>query len=155
MSGKSPLRFTGVFFSILSIFKETFLIIFLGLSIFIINWKISSIVLFTFIFFSSIIFIIVKGKLYSLGKDLTFFQSNFLKKLFEAFNNIKFIKIRKLENFITTKLFYLEKKSNEYNFCSKRYCNYSTPCIRGFCGKWIVFNNNFSFTLILHYLLTN
>ena len=110
------MRFTGVFFSILSIFKETFLIIFLGLSIFIINWKISSIVLFTFIFFSSIIFIIVKGKLYSLGKDLTFFQSNFLKKLFEAFNNIKFIKIRKLENFITTKLFYFQKRAMNTTF---------------------------------------
>ncbi len=103
-------RFTSVFFSILNVFKETFLIFFLGLSIFIVNWKISSIVLFTFIFFSSIIFIIVKGKLYSLGKNLTFFQSNFLKKLFEAFNNIKFIKIRKLENFITSKLFYFQKK---------------------------------------------
>ncbi len=113
---EESLRFTGVFFSILSIFKETFLIIFLGLSIFIINWKISSIVLFTFIFFSSIIFIIVKGKLYSLGKDLTFFQSNFLKKLFEAFNNIKFIKIRKLENFITTKLFYFQKRAMNTTF---------------------------------------
>ena len=113
---EESLRFTGVFFSILSIFKETFLIIFLGLSIFNINWKISSIVLFTFIFFSSIIFIIVKGKLYSLGKDLTFFQSNFLKKLFEAFNNIKFIKIRKLENFITTKLFYFQKRAMNTTF---------------------------------------
>jgi len=113
---EESLRFTGVFFSILNIFKETFLIIFLGLSIFIINWKISSIVLFTFIFFSSLIFIIVKGKLYSLGKDLTFFQSNFLKKLFEAFNNIKFIKIRKLENFITTKLFYFQKRAMNTTF---------------------------------------
>ena len=113
---EESLRFTGVFFSILSIFKETFLIIFLGLSIFIINWKISSIVLFTFIFFSSIIFIILKIKLYSLGKDLTFFQSNFLKKLFEAFNNIKFIKIRKLENFITTKLFYFQKRAMNTTF---------------------------------------
>ena len=109
-------RFTSVFFSILNIFKETFLIFFLGLSIFIVNWKISSIVLFTFIFFSSIIFIIVKGKLYSLGKNLTFFQSNFLKKLFEAFNNIKFIKIRKLENFITSKLFYFQKKAMDTVF---------------------------------------
>ena len=109
-------RFTSVFFSILNIFKETFLIFFLGLSIFIVNWKISSIVLFTFIFFSSIIFIIVKGKLYSLGKNLTFFQSNFLKKLFETFNNIKFIKIRKLENFITSKLFYFQKKAMDTVF---------------------------------------
>jgi len=109
-------RFTGVFFSILNIVKETFLIFFLGLSIFIINWKISSIVLFSFIFFSTVIFVIVKGKLYSLGKDLTFFQSNFLKKLFEAFNNIKFIKIRKLENFITTKLFYFQRKVMDTTF---------------------------------------
>ena len=109
-------RFTSVFFSILNIFKETFLIFFLGLSIFIVNWKISSIVLFTFIFFSSIIFIIVKGKLYSLGKNLTFFQSNFLKKLFETFNNIKFIKIRKIENFITSKLFYFQKKAMDTVF---------------------------------------
>ena len=113
---EESLRFTGVFFSILNIVKETFLIIFLGLSIFVVNWKISSIVLFTFIFFSTVIFIIVKGKLYSLGKDLTFFQSNFLKKLFEAFNNIKFIKIRKLESFITTKLFYFQKKAMDTTF---------------------------------------
>ena len=113
---EESLRFTGVFFSILNIFKETFLIFFLGLSIFIVNWKISSIVLFTFIFFSSIIFIIVKGKLYSLGKNLTFFQSSFLKKLFEAFNNIKFIKIRNLENFITSKLFYFQKKATDTTF---------------------------------------
>ena len=113
---EESLRFTGVFFSILNIVKETFLIFFLGLSIFIVNWKISSIVLLTFIFFSTIIFVIVKGKLYSLGKNLTFFQSSFLKKLFEAFNNIKFIKIRKLENFIATKLFYFQKKAMDTTF---------------------------------------
>ncbi len=113
---EESLRFTGVFFSILNIFKEFFLIFFLGLSIFIIDWKTSSIVLFAFIFFSSLIFAIVKGRLYSLGKNLTFFQSNFLKKLFEAFNNIKFIKIRKLESFITSKLFYFQKKTMETTF---------------------------------------
>ena len=113
---EESLRFTGVFFSILNIIKETFLIFFLGLSIFLVNWKISSIVLIGFICFSTIIFIIVKGKLYSLGKDLTFYQSNFLKKLFEAFNNIKFIKIRKLENFIITKLFYFQRKAMDTTF---------------------------------------
>jgi|TARA_Y100000389_G_scaffold204062_1_gene254754 ATP-binding cassette, subfamily B, bacterial PglK len=113
---EESLRFIGVLFSILNIVKETFLIFFLGLSIFIVNWKISSIVLFTFILFSLIIFAIVKEKLYSLGKDLTFFQSNFLKKLFEAFNNIKFIKIRKIENFITTKLFYFQKRAMDTTF---------------------------------------
>ncbi len=107
---EESLRFSGVFFSILNIIKETFLIFFLGLSIFIVNWKISTIILINFIFFSSIIFLIIKKKLYFLGKDLTFFQSNFLKKLFEAFNNIKFIKIRKLENFVSTKIFYFQKK---------------------------------------------
>ena len=88
----------------------------------IIDWKTSSIVLFAFIFFSSLIFAIVKGRLYSLGKNLTFFQSNFLKKLLEAFNNIKFIKIRKLESFISRarKLGYPVKYSKPIGFKNAR-----------------------------------
>jgi len=103
------LRFTGVFFSTLNIIKDTFLVLFLGISIFILNWKISSIIFIIFIFFSGIIFSIIKKKLYVLGTDLTFFSSNFLKNLLESFNNIKFIKIKKLENFITSKIFYFQK----------------------------------------------
>ena len=113
---EESVRFTSVFFSIINIFKEIFLMLFITLSILFINWKVSSIVLFIFIFLSSIIFVVIKEKLYSLGKDLTFFQSNFLKKLFEAFNNIKFIKIRKLENFIIKKLFYFQKRVTEIGF---------------------------------------
>lgn len=106
---EESLRFTGVYFSAINIIKDTFLVLFLGLSLFILNWKISSIIFIIFTFFSVIIFFIIKKKLYILGKDLTFFSSNFLKKLFESFNNIKFIKIKKLENFITSKIFTIQK----------------------------------------------
>ena len=106
---EESLRFTGVYFSAINIIKDTFLVLFLGLSLFMLNWKISSIIFIIFTFFSVIIFFIIKKKLYILGKDLTFFSSNFLKKLFESFNNIKFIKIKKLENFITSKIFSIQK----------------------------------------------
>ena len=78
---EESLRFTGVFFSTLNIIKDTFLVLFLGISIFILNWKISSIIFIIFIFFSGIIFSIIKKKLYVLGTDLTFFSSNFLKTI--------------------------------------------------------------------------
>ena len=113
---EESLRFTGVFFSALNIIKDTFLVLFLGISIFILNWKISSIIFIIFIFFSGIIFSIIKQKLYILGTNLTFFSSNFFKKLLESFNNIKFIKIKKLEDFITSKIFYFQKNVMDTTF---------------------------------------
>jgi len=109
-------RFTGLFFSILSLTKEIFLVIFLLGGIFLINWKISSIVFALFIFVSLIIFSFIKKKLYLLGKDLTFFTSQFLKKLIENLNNIKFIKIRNLEDYITSKIYFYQKKIFETSF---------------------------------------
>ena len=103
-------RFSGVFFSILNLIKDGFLILFLATSIFLINWKISIIMFLMFLFFSLIIFIIIKKKLYILGKNIAFLSSNFLKSLFENFSNIKFIKIRNLETFISSKIFSLQKK---------------------------------------------
>ncbi len=113
---EESIRFVGVFFSFLNIIKDVLLILFLGGSIFVLNWKISSIVFISFIFFSGIIFFIIKKRLYSLGKNLTFFSSNFLKKLYESFNNIKFIKVSKLEKFVTSKIFYFQKKVMDTTF---------------------------------------
>ena len=45
-------RFSGVFFSILNLIKDGFLILFLATSIFLINWKISIIMFLMFLFFS-------------------------------------------------------------------------------------------------------
>ncbi len=113
---EESIRFVGVFFSFLNIIKDVLLILFLGGSIFVLNWKISSIVFISFIFFSGIIFFIIKKRLYSLGKNLTFFSSNFLKKLYESFNNIKFIKVSKLEKFVTSKIFYFQKRVMDTTF---------------------------------------
>ena len=65
---------------------------------------------FSFYYLFSNNFYIYKKKLYFLGKDLTFFTSNFLKKLLETFGNMKFIKIRKLESFILPDTFFFQKK---------------------------------------------
>ena len=113
---EESVRFVGVFFSFLNIIKDVLLILFLGGSIFVLNWKISIIVFISFIFFSGIIFFIIKKRLYYLGKNLTFFSSNFLKKLYESFNNIKFIKVTKLEKFVASKIFYFQKKVMDTTF---------------------------------------
>tara|TARA_B100000989_G_C19519310_1_gene463300 strand:+ start:120 stop:1877 length:1758 start_codon:yes stop_codon:yes gene_type:complete len=96
-------RFTGVFFSIINVLKETLLIILLLSSIIIINWKLTIIIFSIFIFFSFVLFSLLKKKLYLLGLDLTKFNSILLKNLVETFNNIKFIKIRNLENYFSNR----------------------------------------------------
>ena len=96
-------RFTGVFFSIINVLKEILLIIFLLSSIIIINWKLTILIFSIFIFFSFILFSLLKKKLYLLGLDLTKFNSILLKNLIETFNNIKFIKIRNLENYFSNR----------------------------------------------------
>ncbi len=109
-------RFTAVFFSVLNLIKDIFLIIFFTLSLFVVDWKLSSIIFLVFLIFSVIIFTFIKKKLYFLGKDLTFFTSNFLKKLLETFGNMKFIKIRKLESFILPDTFFFQKKRLNVSF---------------------------------------
>ena len=74
-------RFTGVFFSIINVLKETLLIILLLSSIIIINWKLTIIIFSIFIFFSFILFLLLKRKFYLLVIDLTKFNSNLLKNL--------------------------------------------------------------------------
>ena len=95
-------RFTGVFFSIINVLKETLLIIFILSSIIIINWKLTIIIFSIFYFFFYFIFIIKKKTLF-IRPRFNKFNSTLLKNLVETFNNIKFIKIRNLENYFSNR----------------------------------------------------
>ncbi len=110
---EETVRFTGVFFQLINVIKEIFLILFLISSLLIINWKITLLVSLLLIFFSLIIFLIIKKRLYKLGKSQTFFLSSFLKRLIETFSDIKFIKIKSVENFFLRKI--LEAQKNYLN----------------------------------------
>tara|TARA_B100000029_G_scaffold511698_2_gene606446 strand:- start:2759 stop:4555 length:1797 start_codon:yes stop_codon:yes gene_type:complete len=107
---EETVRFTGIFFQLINVIKEIFLILFLISSIFIINWKVTLIVSLSLFFFSAIIFLIIKRKLYELGKSQTIFSSSFLKRLLETFSDIKFIKIKSIENFFFKKILDAQKK---------------------------------------------
>ena len=102
-------RFTGIFFQIVNIIKEIFLILFLFISIIAINWKVTLIVSIFLICISFIIFSLIKKKLFNLGKKQTIFQTSVLKSLFETFSDIKFIKIKSIENFFFNKIMSAQK----------------------------------------------
>ncbi len=102
-------RFTGIFFQIVNIIKEIFLILFLFISIIAINWKVTLIVSIFLICISFIIFSLIKKKLFDLGKKQTIFQTSVLKSLFETFSDIKFIKIKSIENFFFNKIMLAQK----------------------------------------------
>ncbi len=102
-------RFTGIFFQIVNIIKEIFLILFLFISIIAINWKVTLIVSIFLICISFIIFSLIKKKLFDLGKKQTIFQTSVLKSLFETFSDIKFIKIKSIENFFFNKIMSAQK----------------------------------------------
>lgn len=102
-------RFTGIFFQIVNIIKEIFLILFLFISIIAINWKVTLIVIIFLICLSFIIFSLIKKKLFDLGKKQTIFQTSILKSLFETFSDIKFIKIKSIENFFFNKIMSAQK----------------------------------------------
>ena len=102
-------RFTGIFFQIVNIIKEIFLILFLFISIIAINWKVTLIVSIFLICISFIIFSLIKKKLFDLGKKQTIFQTKVLKSLYETFSDIKFIKIKSIENFFFNKIMSAQK----------------------------------------------
>lgn len=113
---EETIRFTGLIFSLINILKESILIIALITGIFFINWKITSLTIVLFGFLSIIVFSFIKKRLYNLGKDQTHYSSRLIKKLIETFQDIKFIKVRSLENFFLKKILFNQKKLLDVGF---------------------------------------
>ena len=113
---EETVRFTGLIFSLINILKEFFLITFLLICIFVVNWKVTSIATFFLGSISIFIFLLIKKKLYKLGKDQTYYASTLIKKLIETFSDIKFIKVRSLEKFFSNKILFNQKELLKVGF---------------------------------------